>query len=93
MIVRTLARGSIQTTTAALRWDAEARQFHAADYRLALEGFDATTTQRVTVVNRRTDGAAEFVRLPGLDTDAERVFVCKAMRLVLVVALVVTLPN
>lgn len=40
-----------------------------------------------------TGGSAEFVRLPGLDTDAERVFVCKAMRLVLVVALVVTLPN
>lgn len=93
MLVRTFARGAIQTTTAALRYDAAERQFHAADYRLALDGFDAAATQRITVENRRTGGAAEFVRLAGLDTDAERVFVCKSLRLVLVVALVVTLPN
>lgn len=90
MIVRTYTRGSVQTTLAALRWDAAARQFHAADYRLALDGFDATTTQRVTVDNPRTNGAAEFVRLAGLDTAGERVFVCKALRLVLVVELVVS---
>lgn len=88
MLVRSVSRGSVVTSTTAARWDAATRQFHATDFRLALDGYSYTATQRVTLVNPKTGGECEFVRLPGLDTEDEHVYVNKAARLVLVVALV-----